>query len=81
MYTKNDQDKRMWDRMSGRNYSGNNSYRGSYTLESGNNGYSGRNMRRSYSRGDETRMELEEMLNNTRDPQEAEVLRKVINKL
>lgn len=69
----------MWDRMSGRNYSGN-SYRGTYTVESGN-GYSGRNMRRSYSRGDETRMELEEMLNNTRDPQEAEVLRKIINKL
>lgn len=65
----------MWDRR----YSGN-SYRGQYTLETGN-GYSGRNMRRSYSRGDETRMELEEMLNNTRDPQEAEVLRKIINKL
>lgn len=65
----------MWDRR----YSGN-SYRGTYTVESGN-GYSGRNMRRSYSRGDETRMELEEMLNTTRDPQEAEVLRKIINKL
>ena len=64
-----------WDRR----YSGN-SYRGTYTVESGN-GYSGRNMRRSYSRGDETRMELEEMLNNTRDPQEAEALRKIINKL
>ena len=65
----------MWDRR----YSGN-SYRGTYTVESGN-GYSGRNMRRSYSRGDDTRMELEEMLNNTRDPQEAETLRKIINKL
>ena len=71
----------MWDRMSGRNYSGNNSYRGSYTLESGNNGYSGRNMRRSYSRGYETIMELEEMLNNTRDQNEAETLRKIINRL
>lgn len=79
----------MWDRRysganngNGGNYSGN-SYRGSYTLESGDGrgDYSGRNMRRSYSRGDDTRMELEEMLNNTRDPQEAEVLRKVINKL
>lgn len=71
----------MWDRMSGRNYSGNNSYRGTYTLESGNNGYSGRNMRKSYSRGDETRMELEEMLNNTRDQNEAEVIRKILNRL
>ena len=70
----------MWDRMPGRNYSGN-SYRGTYTVESGHDGYSGRNMRRSYSRGDDIRMELEEMLNNTRDPQEAETLRKIINKL
>lgn len=76
----------MWDRRysganngNGGNYSGN-SYRGTYTVESGNN-YSGRNMRRSYSRGDDTRMELEEMLNNTRDPQEAEALRKIISKL
>ena len=76
----------MWDRRysganngNGGNYSGN-SYRGTYTVESGN-GYSGRNMRRSYSRGDDTRIELEEMLNNTRDPQEAETLRKIINKL
>lgn len=67
----------MWDRR----YSGNNSYRGTYTLESGNNGYSGRNMRRSYSRGDDTRMELEEMLNNTRDQNEAEVIRKILNRL
>lgn len=65
-----------WDRR----YSGN-SYRGTYTVESGHDGYSGRNMRRSYSRGDDTRMELEEMLNNTRDPQEAETLRKIISKL
>ena len=64
-----------WDRR----YSGN-SYRGTYTVESGN-GYSGRNMRQTYSRGNDTRMELEEMLNNTRDPQEAEALRKIINKL
>ena len=66
----------MWDRR----YSGN-SYRGTYTVESGHDGYSGRNMRRSYSRGDDTRMELEEMLNNTRDPQEAEAIRKILNKL
>ena len=65
-----------WDKR----YSGN-SYRGTYTVESGHDGYSGRNMRRSYSRGDDTRMELEEMLNNTRDPQEAETLRKIINRL
>lgn len=65
----------MWDRR----YSGN-SYRGTYTVESGN-GYSGRNMRQSYSRGNDTRMELEEMLNSTRDPQEAETLRKIINRL
>lgn len=70
----------MWDRMPERNYSGN-SYRGTYTVESGHDGYSGRNMRRSYSRGDDTRMELEEMLNSTRDPQEAETLRKIISKL
>lgn len=77
----------MWDRRysganngNGGNYSGN-SYRGTYTVESGNNGYSGRNMRRSYSRGDDTRMELEEMLNNTRDQNEAEVIRKILNKL
>lgn len=70
----------MWDRMSGRNYSGN-SYRGTYTVESGHDGYSGRNMRQSYSRGNDTRMELEEMLNSTRDPQEAETLRKIINRL
>lgn len=70
----------MWDRMPGRNYSGN-SYRGTYTVESGHDGYSGRNMRRSYSRGDETRMELEEMLNNTRDQNEAEVIRKILNRL
>ena len=66
----------MWDRR----YSGN-SYRGSYTLESGNDGYSGRNMRRSYSRGSDARMELEDMLNNTRDLQEAEAIRKILNKM
>lgn len=66
----------MWDKR----YSGN-SYRGTYTVESGHDGYSGRNMRRSYSRGDETRMELEEMLNNTRDQNEAEVIRKILNRL
>ena len=67
----------MWDRR----YSGGNSYRGTYTLESGNDGYSGRNMRRSYSRGSDARMELEEMLNNTRDLQEAEAIRKILNKM
>lgn len=67
----------MWDRR----YSGNNSYRGTYTVESGNDGYSGRNMRRSYSRGSDARMELEEMLNNTRDLQEAEAIRKILNKM
>lgn len=66
----------MWDRR----YSGN-SYRGTYTVESGNDGYSGRNMRRSYSRGSDARMELEDMLNNTRDPQEAEAIRKILNKM
>lgn len=65
-----------WDKR----YSGN-SYRGTYTVESGHDGYSGRNMRQSYSRGNETKMELEEMLNSTRDPQEAETLRKIINRL
>ena len=68
----------MWDRR----YSGN-SYHGQYTIATGDGrgDYSGRNMRRSYSRGDDTRMELEEMLNNTRDSQEAEVIRKILNKL
>ena len=66
----------MWDRR----YSGN-SYRGTYTVESGNDGYSGRNMRRSYSRGSDARMELEDMLNNTRDPNEAEAIRKILNKM
>lgn len=72
----------MWDRMSGRNYSGN-SYHGQYTIATGDGrgDYSGRNMRRSYSRGDDTRMELEEMLNNTRDQNEAEIIRKILNKL
>ena len=72
----------MWDRMSGRNYSGN-AYHGQYTIATGDGrgDYSGRNMRRSYSRGDDTRMELEEMLNNTRDQNEAEVIRKILNKL
>lgn len=67
-----------WDRR----YSGN-SYHGQYTIATGDGrgNYSGRNMRHSYSRGDDTRMELEEMLRDTRDPNEAEVLRKIINKL
>ena len=68
----------MWDRR----YSGN-SYHGQYTIATGDGrgDYSGRNMRRSYSRGDDTRMELEEMLNNTRDQNEAEIIRKILNKL
>ena len=68
----------MWDRR----YSGN-SYHGQYTIATGDGrgDYSGRNMRRSYSRGDDTRMELEEMLNNTRDQNEAEAIRKILNKL
>ena len=68
--------------MRDRRYSGN-SYHGQYTIATGDGrgDYSGRNMRRSYSRGDDTRMELEEMLNNTRDPQEAEAIRKILNKL
>ena len=67
-----------WDKR----YSGN-SYHGQYTIATGDgrDGYSGRNMRHSYSRGDDTRMELEEMLRDTRDPNEAEILRKIINKL
>ena len=79
----------MWDRRysgakngNGGNYSGN-SYHGQYTIATGDGrgDYSGRNMRRSYSRGDDTRMELEEMLNNTRDSQEAEIIRKILNKI
>ena len=68
----------MWDRR----YSGN-SYHGQYTIATGDGrgDYSGRNMRKSYSRGNDTRMELEEMLNSTRDPQEAEAIRKILNKL
>lgn len=74
----------MWDRRySGNNSYSGNSYRGTYTVESGNgnDGYSGRNMRRSYSRGSDARMELEDMLNNTRDLQEAEAIRKILNKM
>ena len=68
----------MWDRR----YSGN-SYHGQYTIATGDGrgDYSGRNMRRSYSRGSDARMELEDMLNNTRDPQEAEAIRKILNKM
>lgn len=67
-----------------RRYSGN-SYRGTYTVESGGDGYSGRrSSRHMYSRDSEQgRMhsELEDMLRDTRDPQEAEVIRKIMNKL
>lgn len=69
----------MWDR----NYSGN-SYRGTYTVESGN-GYSGTGrMGRRYSRNSETenmRQELDNMLNEARDEREADVIRKLMNRL
>lgn len=95
----------IWDRMSGARggrsgeysgegrggssgYSGN-SYRGSYTLESGNSGdYSGARGRggrsRGYSRNSEKeamRMELNDMLEDARDEKEAEAIRKVMARL
>ena len=72
----------MWDRRMG--YSGN-SYRGNYTLETGDGRYSGaRGMNRSYSRNSERenmRTELEDMLTNARDDREAETIRKIMNRL
>ena len=72
----------MWDRRMG--YSGN-SYRGNYTLETGDGRYSGaRGMNRGYSRNSERenmRAELEDMLNTTRDDREAETIRKIMNRL
>ena len=69
----------MWDRK----YSGN-SYRGTYTVESGD-GYSGRrSTRHMYSRDteqDRMHNELNNMLNEARDPQEAETIRKLMNRL
>lgn len=95
----------MWDRTSGARggrsgeysgegrggssgYSGN-SYRGSYTLESGNSGdYSGARGRggrsRGYSRNSEKeamRMELNDMLEDARDEKEAEAIRKIMARL
>ena len=72
----------MWDRRMG--YSGN-SYRGNYTLETGDGRYSGaRGMNRGYSRNSERenmRTELEDMLTNARDDREAETIRKIMNRL
>lgn len=73
----------MWNRRMG--YSGN-SYRGSYTLESGNGGYSGarRGSSRGYSRASEREdltMRLENMLNTARNDKEAESIRKALDAL
>lgn len=72
----------MWDRRMG--YSGN-SYRGNYTLETGDGRYSGaRGMNRGYSRNSERenmRAELDDMLTNARDDREAETIRKIMNRL
>ena len=69
----------MWDRR----YSGN-AYRGTYTVQTGD-GYSGRrSARHMYSRDteqDRMHNELNNMLNETRDPQEAEIIRKVMNRI
>lgn len=95
----------MWDRMTGARgrsgeysgeggggrsgaYSGN-SYRGNYTMETGNSGeYSGARGRggrsRGYSRNSEKeamRMELNDMLEDARDEKEAEAIRKVMARL
>lgn len=80
----------MWDRRysganngNGGNYSGN-SYRGTYTVESGGD-YSGRRgMNRGYSRNSEKesmRNELEDMLQDSRDDREAEVIKKLMARL
>ena len=69
-------------RYTGNRYSGN-SYRGTYTVESGN-GYSGRGMRRGYSRSserDDLTMRLENMLNSARTDKEAESIRKALDAL
>lgn len=72
----------MWDRRMG--YSGN-SYRGQYTLETGDGRYSGsRGMRRGYSRSserDDLTMRLEGMLDNARSDKEAESIRKALDAL
>lgn len=72
----------MWNRRMG--YSGN-SYRGNYTLETGDGRYSGaRGMNRGYSRNSERenmRAELDDMLSNARDDREAETIRKIMNRL
>lgn len=70
----------MWDKR----YSGN-SYRGTYTMDTGRDGYSGaRNMGSRYSRDtekDNMRGELNDMLRDARDEREADIIRKIMNKL
>ncbi len=66
----------MWDRR----YSGN-SYRGTYTVESGN-GYSGRGSRHMYSRNSEREdlmMRLNNALSTARTKEDAEAIRKAID--
>ena len=70
----------MMDRRYPNRYSGN-SYRGTYTVESGN-GYSGRRMGRHYSRNterDDLAMRLENMLTSTRSKEESDAIRKAID--
>ena len=76
----------MWDRKyhDGRDYSGN-FYKGMYTVETDGDKYSGRrSTRHMYSRDteqDRIHNELNNMLNEARDPQEAETIRKLMNRL
>lgn len=71
----------VWDKR----YSGN-SYHGQYTIATGatGDGYSGRRMGRRYSGNAEResmRQELDDMLQNSRDDREAEVIRKLIARM
>lgn len=70
----------MWDTRMG--YSGN-SYRGSYTMNTGNNdGYSGSRMHSRYSRDNEKSdmiSRLEERLSRARNQQEADAIRATID--
>lgn len=71
----------MWDRR----YSGN-SYRGTYTVATGDghDGYSGRGMSRRYSRDterDNMRAELDDMLRDSRDERESEIIKRLMNRL
>ena len=72
----------MWDRRMG--YSGN-SYRGNYTLETGDGRYSGaRGMNRGYSRNSEREdlmMKLENALSTARTKEDAEAIRKAMEVL